>query len=148
MVMHDTRAARAASFAVTVLTLVVIAAMLTGLLLWLLNSAGTRQGDEPIHKERQKVLVRMAALVTAALVLNVLVLLYLVARYVARRVMASSAKHTPTPYVNAWVEAGRRLRAEDAPPVPGFEEEDDEQDEDEQQEEEDRPDDNYPGQDR
>ena len=128
MVMPDTRAARATSFAITMLALVVIAAMLTGLLLWLLNSAGVKPGTEPVDTQRQKDLVRLAALVTAALVITVLVMLYLVARYIAQRVLASPEKHPPTPYVNAWTEAGRRLRPEDAPPVPGFENVSDEDD--------------------
>jgi len=143
MVMPDRRASRATSFAISFLALVVIVAMLTGLLLWLLNSAGGHNGAEPPDKEHQKVLTQMAAVVMAVLVIAVLVLLYLVARYVARRVLTTPDKPPPTPFVSAWVEAGRRLRPEDAPPVPDFEDAEETDDPDGQDGQD--GDDEYPG---
>ena len=117
MVKPDLHTRGATSFAVTVLSLIVVAATLGGLLYWLLKSAG----QSAAGGDQQKYLANMAALTTATLLLTLLLLAYLVTRRVVRRLLANPDKPKTTPYVNAWLEAGRRLRPQDAPPVPGFE---------------------------
>jgi hypothetical protein len=106
---------RLTSFAVLLIALLVLVAMLTGLLLLLLGAAGSA---EP---ERQKYLVRMASLAMGALVLSILILAGVVIRYLAQRLTGPSDQFKPMGYESAWKEAGRRLRPEDAPPVEGFE---------------------------
>jgi len=106
---------RATTFAITVLSLVLAGSLAAGMLYWLLHSAGQSSGD------RQQYLLRMASLATAALLLLLLVLLGVVAHYVARRISTPSETYRPMGYEDAWAEAGRRLKAKDAPPIEGFE---------------------------
>jgi len=115
MVTPPTRYSQAASFAILVISLVVLVTMLAGLMIWLLRSAAAAEGD------RQRELVRFASLAFAATLLSVLILIGVVARYVARRFSADSEPFKPMGYVDAWTESGRRLKPEDAPPVEGFE---------------------------
>ena len=117
MVTSQVRFSRATSFALLVISLVALVAMLAGLMIWLLRSAVAAEG------QRQKELVRFASVSFAATLLAVLILIGVVARYVARRLGADSKPHKPMGYVDAWAEAGRRLKPEDAPPVEGFEDE-------------------------
>jgi hypothetical protein len=120
MVKITSRYTRATSFAVLTIALVAAAALLTGLVLLLLDAAGKA---EP---ERQRYLVKLASLAMGALVLSVVVLVALVARYVAYRLTNPPEAFKPMGYESAWKEAGRRLRPEDAPPVEGFEDRDEE----------------------
>jgi hypothetical protein len=109
---------RATSFAILTIALVTAAALLTGLLLLLLDAAGKA---EP---EKQRHLVKLASLTMGALVLSVVILVGLIARYVAYRLTHPPEPFKPMGYEDAWKEAGRRLRPEDAPPVEGFEDSD------------------------
>ena len=124
MVRSSDRYTRATSFAIVVISLVVMTAVLAALVYWLLSAATRADG------ERQKYLLRLASVAAAGLLLALLVLLGTVARYVARRLTAPQERFEPMGYVDAWSEAGRRLKPEDAPPVPGFEADDEEDDPD------------------
>jgi uncharacterized protein involved in cysteine biosynthesis len=108
---------RRASFAILVIALVTFLALVAGVLYWVLKSAAEA---EPALRDY---LMKMAALATAVLVLTVLILFAVVIRHIASRITSPTEKPTAGTYENAWAEAGRRLKPEDAPPVPGFEEE-------------------------
>jgi len=90
---------RATSFAILTIALVTAAALLTGLLLLLLDAAGKA---EP---EKQRHLVKLASLTMGALVLSVVILVGLIARYVAYRLT-----HPPEPAARLSGPGGARLR--------------------------------------
>jgi len=106
---------RRASFAMVVIGLVACAAMVGGVLYWSLKAAATAE------TEVRNYLTRIAALATAVLILSVVILFAVIVRYVALRLSSPEGPRAPDAYEDAWTEAGRRLKAEDAPPVEGFE---------------------------
>ena len=108
---------RATSFAISVIALLALTAMLSALLYWLLNAAPNAEG------EKQQYLLRFIFLVMGALFLTLIILLGVIARYVAHRLTSPEEKYQPLGHFDAWAEAGRRLRPEDAPPIEGFEDE-------------------------
>ena len=110
---------RATSFAITVIAMVTLCAMLAGLFYALVRMATRAEGDQHAY------LARLAALVLAALVLAALILLSFVVRYIGRRVTARSGPPKRSEHVSAWLEAGRRLKPEQAPPVEGYEDPED-----------------------
>ena len=115
MVGTSTHYTRATTFAILTISLIVIGALLAGLLYWLLSAAAAAAGD------RQQYLLRLASLTMASLLLWLLISMGIVIRYVAQRFGRSGDRHKPMGYVDAWAEAGRRLKPEDAPPIEGFE---------------------------
>ncbi|KKM21284.1 hypothetical protein LCGC14_1636950 [marine sediment metagenome] len=117
MVKPTTRYTRATSFAILVISLVAMGAMLAGMLVWLLHAAGLVEAKS----EKQQYFLRLASVTMAALLLWVVILVGLVARYIARRLTDRTDRPQPMGYVDAWAEAGRRLDPKDAPPVDGFE---------------------------
>jgi len=108
---------RRVSFAVLVIALVTFLAMAAGVLYWVLRSAAEAK---PALRDY---LMKMAALAAAVLVLTAVILFAVVIRHIASRITSPAEKPAPGTYEDAWAEAGRRLKPEDAPPVPGFEEE-------------------------
>ncbi len=112
---------RSARFGILIITLIVIVATCVGLLFWVLRSAAA-SGDS---KELRNYLTKMATIIAGVLILSLVILFAVVIRYVAFRLAPPAAKRTPAPWESAWTEAGRRLKPEDAPPVPGFEDEPD-----------------------
>ena len=109
---------RRTSFAIVVIALVAFMAILTGVLYRTLAAAAQAEPDTRDY------LMRLAAMTTAVLVLSAVLLFGTVIRYIASRITGPADKFKPTPYEDAWTEAGRRLKPEDAPPVQGFEDED------------------------
>lgn len=110
--------ARSTSFAIVVIVLVALIAFLTGILYLVFAKAAVA---EP---KLQGYLMRLAWLTGAAMFLAVLILMGVVIRYVASRLTDRPEEFKPTGYVDVWAEAGRRLKAEDAPPVEPFEKSD------------------------
>ncbi len=109
---------RGARFGILIITLIVIIATCVGLLFWVLRSAAASGAN----KELRNYLTKMATIIAGVLILSLVILFAVVIRYIAFRLAPPATKRTPAPWENAWIEAGRRLRPEDAPPVAGFEE--------------------------
>ncbi len=109
---------RTTSFAIVVISLVAWIGVLMGLLYLVFAMAA------PADPERQAYLMRWAWLTGAVLCLSLIILAGAVIRYVASRLTEPPEPFKPTGYVDAWTEAGRRLKAEDAPPVEPFEKDD------------------------
>jgi uncharacterized membrane protein len=109
---------RATNFAILVIALVALIAMLTGLLYVIFAKAASASS------QAQGTLLRVAWLIGATLMLTVLILLGVVIHYVAQRLTQPPEGFKPTAYFDAWSEAGRRVKAEDAPPVEPYEKED------------------------
>ena len=105
-----------------IIVLVIALAMLVvvqGTLMYvLLDAAGETEG------EAQTSLIRFARLAMIGLFLSVLIVTALVLRLIRGRLFRQADEFKPMGYVDVWAEAGRRVDAEDAPPVEGFEEED------------------------
>ncbi len=57
------------------------------------------------------------------LILTTVILFGVIIHHMAQRITSSPDRPPATAYENAWTEAGRRLKPEDAPPVQGFEDE-------------------------
>ncbi len=109
---------RAANFAILVIALSAMIALL-GVLAWsTLDAAGEAQGQQ------KRNLMLFAYVALGALTFTALLLMVLVVRYIAQRLTNPPEPFKPTEYEDAWTEAGRRLKPEDAPPVEGFEEND------------------------
>ena len=109
---------RATSFAILTVVLVGLIAILVALLLLALDAA---QGAQDLQKRN---LLLTAYLTLGALGLAVLLLVALIIRYLGTRITHRPHKPKPMDYVDAWTEAGQRLKPEDAPPIEGFEEDD------------------------
>ena len=111
-----------APFAMLVISLVAVIAACGGVLYWTIQSAASPavEADKPLRDY----LTKIAVMATGVLILTVVILFGVVVHYVARRMSAPGDALAPTLYENAWVEAGRRLKPEDAPPVEGFEDDD------------------------
>jgi len=114
MVTGKTQAERAIRFAMLVIALAAIGGMLVGVLYWTTAAAG---GALPARKIY---LMRVAYLAGGLLILTVFLLGAVVVRHVASRAAPSEPRRR-TEHVNAWVEAGRRLKAKHAPPVMPYE---------------------------
>lgn len=110
-----TRYFRATSFAVLTVTLVGLIAILVVLLVLVLDAAEEAQAPQ------KRSLLMMAYLALGALGLASLLLVVLAARFLGSRVTERMGDRKPMGYVDAWAEAGRRLKPEDAPPIEGFE---------------------------
>jgi len=113
-----TRYFRATSFAILTVALVGLIAILVALLLLVLGAAEGAQGQQ------KRNLLLMAYLALGALGLAALLLVALIIRYLGTRITHRPQKPKPMGYVDAWTEAGQRLKPEDAPPIEGFEEDD------------------------
>jgi membrane protein implicated in regulation of membrane protease activity len=108
-------------FALVVISLVTMVALLTGLLYLAFARAAAAEPKD------QAYLLRLAWLTGAVLIATFLVLVGVIVHYVASRLSEPPEKYKPTGYVDIWSEAGRRLKPEDAPPVEPFELEDQEE---------------------
>jgi len=114
MVIPKAQAERAMRFAMLVIALAAIGGMLVGVLYWTTAATG---GAPPARKIY---LTRVAYLAGGLLILTVFLLGAVVVRHLASRA-APPQERPPTEHVNAWVEAGRRLKAKHAPPVMPYE---------------------------
>lgn len=110
---------RATNFAVLVIAMVVWIMVMTGVLYLVLASV-------PHNPEQRDYLLGLAYLTMGVLGLSVVLLIGIIAHYAASRLKPPTKQSAHTEYENAWAEAGRRLKPEDAPPIDGFEEDNDE----------------------
>lgn len=129
MVKPADQARRATAFAIAVIGMVAIIAAMAGLLYWLGDAHRTAT------PERKDYFARMAFFVAGILLLSVLLLAGMVIHRLTQRLAEPDEKYRPMGYFDAWSEAGRRLKPEEAPPVEGFE---DEEGEDAQDQDDDR----------
>ncbi len=88
---------------VLIACLAALAAMLGAMLYLMLHRAGQT------HDAEQRYFVRMAWLCLFMLCLTLLFIFWLLMRLLAA--WLRSGGHPPTPYVDAWSEAGRRMKA-------------------------------------
>ncbi|MGC9455153.1 MAG: hypothetical protein ACP5HU_09850 [Phycisphaerae bacterium] len=109
-------AARTISFAILFASLIIAAGMLVALLVTMLDRAEAT--DDP---ELRRILVRVAWATLVMLAVDMLVLLWGAMRFMSRVLGAPPPRRPPTPYIDAWAEAGRRLKLEE-------QDEDDEED--------------------
>ncbi len=105
MAIERPRLIRRIEFAVMVITLMVMA---TGLGCLMFITAG-HAADEP-DSDTRKMLARLAWMSLALLALVVVVLAWLVIRHAALRLRERKTKPAPTPYVNSWALAGKRIQ--------------------------------------
>jgi len=98
---------RTVSMVVTVIGLVVIAAVLT----WLVVVT-TRQAQHSDERTREG-LVRLAYVSLVLLGMTLVLLGWVVVRHLITR-GGRKADRRPTPYVNAWEEAGRRFQLDES----------------------------------
>ncbi len=118
MVRIETHYLRRTNFAIGVIALVGFIAGMTGLLYWLAKAA--KSADPQVRTY----VMRLAAMATALVILSAALLVAVVARYVASRLLHPPEPFKPMGYVDAWTEAGRRLKPQDAPPVRPYEQPD------------------------
>ena len=111
----EARYLQSASFGIVVIALVALIAFLTGMLYLVFAKAASAEPG------LQAYLMRLAWLSGAVLFLSILILLGVVIRRISARLTQPPEKYKPTGYVDAWTEAGRRVKAEDAPPVEPYE---------------------------
>jgi hypothetical protein len=108
MTIQQARRSRTANFVVVVALLGLIVVGLAVLF------AATAQGaGKAASPATQKYLVRLAWLSFALLATTLLLLSWVVAHYVLSRLRPEG--HPPTPYVDAWALAGKRLKVKAEP---------------------------------
>ena len=115
------RTVRKTSFTIVIVALALIIALLLFLLYSILVDIGT------VDQQTRQYLITLASLVAAVLLLSIFLLVLEVVHYVAGRVSGSTAPTRRTDYEyeqDAWTEAGKRLKPEDAPPIEDFEQDD------------------------
>ena len=113
----STHYTRATNFAILVIAMVIWIAVLASVLYLVLMAI--RQG----HEQRDY-LLGLAYLTMGVLAFSLILLVSIIAHHAAGRLKHPPEQFKPTKYEDAWTEAGRRLKPEDAPPIEGFEEED------------------------
>lgn len=111
MVKISTQYARATNFAVLVIAMVAWIAGLASVLYLVLTVAA-----------RNQYLLGLAWLTMGLLAVSLILLVGIIVHYITSRINQPAEPFEPTKYEDAWTEAGRRLKPEDAPPVDGFEE--------------------------
>lgn len=124
MELDSVKKIRTANFVLTVVSLVLL---IVGLLALVLLAANAARGADA---NTRKFLVRMAWVATALMGLALIMLVWVILRRLRSR-FEPSGRHAPTPYVDAWAEAGKRIQVET--------------EEDDDQPEEDRDDADRPG---
>ena len=113
------RTVRKTSFTIVIVALALIITLLLFLLYSILMDIGT------VDQQTRQYLITLASLVAAVLLLSIFLLVLEVVHYVAGRVSGSTAPTRRTDYEqDAWTEAGKRLKPEDAPPIEDFEQAD------------------------
>ncbi len=119
MVKTSTYYTRATNFAILVIAMVVWIAVLAGVLYLVLTAV-------PQDQEQRDYFLGLAYLTMGVLAFSLILLVAIIAHYTASRLNPPTEPFEATKYEDAWTEAGRRLKPEDAPPIEGFEEEEDE----------------------
>ncbi len=110
---------RRAGFAMLVISLIAVIIACGGVLYLAFQSAAAAadKADKPLRND----LTKIATMATGMLILTTVILFGVIIHHVAQRITGSADRAPATTYENAWAEAGRRLKPEDAPPVQGFE---------------------------
>ena len=106
---------RSASFAILMIGL----AALNTLLAVLLHKVAAAAATAPLA--RHEYLTRLAYLVGAVLIAALALTVIVLVHHLALRLFSHPEPFKPTPYEDAWTEAGKRLKPEDAPPVEPYE---------------------------
>ncbi|MCK4626606.1 MAG: hypothetical protein KAV00_14910 [Phycisphaerae bacterium] len=117
MVKISTHYTRATNFAILVIAMVIWITVLASVLYLVLTAAQQEQ-------EQRDYLLGLAYLTMGVLAFSLILLVGIIAHHAAGRLKHPPEQFKPTKYEDAWTEAGRRLKPEDAPPIEGFEEED------------------------
>lgn len=110
---------RATNFAILTIAMVVWIMVLVSVLYLVLAAV-------PHNPEQRDYLLGLAYLTMGVLGVSVILLMGIIAHYAASRLKPPTEKSASAEYENAWTEAGRRLKPEDAPPIDGFEEDNNE----------------------
>ncbi len=118
MVMNPGTPMQKTNLIVLIIALALLVVVQGALMYLLLDAAREADGDA------QKSLLWFARLAMIGLFLSVLIGAALVLRLIRGGLFRPTDEFKPMGYVDVWSEAGRRIDAEDAPPVEGFEEED------------------------
>jgi heme/copper-type cytochrome/quinol oxidase subunit 2 len=108
MTIEQERRSRTVNFVVVVALLVLLVVGLA--VLFAVTAQGAGKDASPAI---QKYLARLAGLSMALLATTLLLLAWVVARHVLSRLRPEG--HPPTPYVDAWALAGKRLRLKAEP---------------------------------
>ncbi len=106
---------RATNFAILIIAMVVWIMVLAGVLYLVLTAVQRGQGQ-------REYMLGLAYLTMGVLAFSLILLIGIIAHHAASRLKQPTEQFKPTKYENAWTEAGRRLKPEDAPPIEGFEE--------------------------
>lgn len=93
--------------------------VLLGVLLYRITDFA--QTAPPASPTRQSYLSRLGLLVGAVMILSLVMLALVVIHFVLTRLSERHDVRKSTSYEDAWTEAGRRLKPEDAPPVYPYE---------------------------
>ena len=115
MVKISTHYARATNFAILIIAMVIWIVVLAGGLYLVLAAVQQGQGQ-------REYLLGLAYLTMGVLAVSLILLVGIIAHHAASRLNQPPEPFKPTKYEDAWTEAGRRLKPEDAPPIEGFEE--------------------------
>ena len=105
------------SFVIVIITLIVIIAILLVLLYSILTDIGQ------VNQKTRQYLITLSCLVAGVLLLSMFLLLVEILHYAASKVKGGNLPVQRAERVedDAWTEAGKRLKPEDAPPIDDFE---------------------------
>ena len=105
------------SFIIVITTLAIIIAILLVLLYSILTDIGQ------VNQESRQYLITLACLVAGVLLLNIFLLVVEILHYAGSKVSSRNLPIQRTEHIeeDAWTEAGKRLKPEDAPPIDDFE---------------------------
>ncbi|MDY7009710.1 MAG: hypothetical protein SVV80_03025 [Planctomycetota bacterium] len=117
MVKISTHYMRTTNFAILSIAMVAWIVALAGVLYLVLTAV-------PQDQEQRNYFLGLAWLTMGVLAVSLILLVGIIAHHAAGRLNQPTEPFKTTKYEDAWTEAGRRLKPEDAPPVEGFEEED------------------------
>ncbi len=113
--MNPARHMRKANVTILTIALAALIAVQVMLLFMVLDAAEQAEGDS------RDSLLKFVRLILVALCLSVLVVVALLVRWLGNRLTHPGQPFKRMEYMDAWTEAGRRLKAEDAPPIEEFE---------------------------
>lgn len=106
---------RKANVTILAIALAALIAIQVMLLYMVLDAAEQAEGDS------RDSLLKFVRLILVALCLSVLVVVALLVRWLGNHLTHPRQPFKRMEYMDAWTEAGRRLKAEEAPPIEEFE---------------------------